>query len=377
MADSRERVMSANNPSLPSGELRLVGIGHSYASASVLEDVTLTIPFGELWTLLGASGSGKTTLLRIIGGYIHPKKGKVILNGREITHVPPQDRGMGMVFQDYALFPHMTVFENIAYGLRVRRLSNAEIRKRVAGMLELNHLTGFEGKYPGELSGGQQQRVALARALVISPSVLLMDEAMGALDLRLRESMEIEVRKLQRELRITAIHVTHDQAEAMTMSDRIVVLKNGRVEQIGSPQDLNFRPASRYVAEFVGSNNIIPVEVRRVSSDGAWGVVRGSDREVLLCDAPPSGVTVPWQCFLIIRTEQMKASSTALSPGAKGIVVTTKYLGTSRCLVVETEHNDTLFALDLTEQFAIGERLYLGWAVDYARLIPADSAGAC
>lgn len=358
------------------GTLRLSGISHSFGNVRALQDITLTIPRGEFWTLLGPSGSGKSTLLRIIGGYIHPKQGAVFLDDRDITKVSLRERGMGMVFQDYALFPQMTVFENIAYGLRARRLSNTDIRKRVSGMIELNHLVGLDGKYPSQLSGGQQQRVALARSLIIGPSVLLMDEAMGALDLRLRESMEIEVKKLQRELGITAIHVTHDQAEAMAMSDRIVVLNNGRIEQIGSPQALNFRPASRFVAEFVGFNNVFPADIRRVVADGAWGTIPGTDREFLLCDNPSAALSAPCRCFIVVRTEQMKAARKPSSPSIDGTVVAVKYLGTSRCLVVETAQNLTLFVLDRAEDFSIGDKLHLSWSVSDAQLIPAHDAEA-
>jgi spermidine/putrescine transport system ATP-binding protein len=276
---------------------------------------------------------------------------------------------MGMVFQDYALFPHMSVSENISYGLRARSLDRTEIRKRVGNMLELNRLTGLEARYPGELSGGQQQRVALARALVINPTVLLMDEAMGALDLRLRESMEVEVRKIQRELGITTLHVTHDQAEAMTMSDRIVVLRNGRIEQVGAPQELIMRPSSRHVAEFVGSNNIIPITLSRNGPEGLWGTVPGVERELLLCsntlEVPKSGIS-----YLVIRTEEMKVLPTADSRGISGKIVATKYLGTNRCLVVETKQNSQLLALDPIEQFSIGQEVDLTWPPDRARLIP-------
>jgi ABC-type Fe3+/spermidine/putrescine transport system ATPase subunit len=353
------------------GQLSMVDVSHAYErgrKGSALSDANFTIPAGEFWTLLGPSGSGKSTLLSIIGGYIQPNQGHVFLNGRDITHLPPRRRDMGMVFQDYALFPHMTVFENIAYGLRARGLDNREVQVRVAKMLDLNHLTGLEQRHPNQLSGGQQQRVALARALVIRPSVLLMDEALGALDLKLRESMQIEVRKIQRELATTTIHVTHDQAEALTMSDRIVIIHDGRIEQIGTPEELQARPANRFVAEFVGSNNVIPISIGSSSGNGVRGAISGIEGELVLC-ARSHHARLGSACFLVVRPEDMRISSCHGSPSVPGLVVATRYLGTSRCLVIEIASQIEVLALEQTVQYQIGDRLYVSWAVDRAFIV--------
>lgn len=353
------------------GELRLVDVSHAYErgrKGNALNTTSFTVPSGELWTLLGPSGSGKSTLLGIIGGYIHPSAGQVLLNGRDITRLAPRQRDMGMVFQDYALFPHMTVFENIAYGLRARRLEERDVQARVKAIVEINRLNGFEQRYPGQLSGGQQQRVALARALVIRPSVLLMDEALGALDLQLRESMQIEVRRIQRELATTTIHVTHDQTEALTMSDRIIVLNAGSIAQIGTPEELRLRPANRFVAEFVGANNVLPVSIVSSSRSGTTGIITGVGGEHTLCSqAAPAEAEEG--AFLVIRPEDIKISSNHMPQGIQGRVVATKYVGTSRCAVVEVGPQVQMVVLDQNADINIGDQLRLRWSTDRAFLV--------
>ena len=229
---------------------------------TAVNDVSLDIQKGELVTLLGPSGCGKTTTLRIIAGFEFPTSGSLTLDGLEINSLPPHKREMSMVFQSYAIFPHLNVFENIAYGLNVQRLSKTAIKDRVNKVLDLVHLEGYGDRAPTQLSGGQQQRVALARALVMEPKVLLLDEPLSNLDAKLREEMRTEIRRIQKELNITSVYVTHDQIEAMTLSDRIVVMNQGIIEQIGSPVEIYRFPNSKFVANFIGRANFIPGEVQ-------------------------------------------------------------------------------------------------------------------
>ncbi|MCG0239129.1 MAG: ABC transporter ATP-binding protein [Firmicutes bacterium] len=246
--------------------------------AAAVRDVNLTIGAGEFFTLLGPSGCGKTTTLRMIAGFTLPSSGRIWFGDRDVTRVPPNERDTGMVFQNYALFPHMTVFENVAFGLRVRRLPKDEIRRRVEEALAQVHLAGLGSRRVDQLSGGQQQRVALARALVIRPKVLLLDEPLSNLDAKLREETRSEIRRLQRELGITAIYVTHDQAEAMAISDRIAVMEGGRVHQVGTPQEIYHRPATRFVATFIGKSNLLEGVLTRVEGNTGW--VRVGEWEV-------------------------------------------------------------------------------------------------
>jgi ABC-type Fe3+/spermidine/putrescine transport system ATPase subunit len=229
----------------------------AFGALPVLQGCDLDVRAGEVMTLLGPSGCGKTTLLRVIAGLVVPDAGSVSIGSREVTLIPANRRQVGMVFQHYALFPHMTVFGNVAYGLRVRRVSRIEIERRVRAALDLVELDELAGRWPGQLSGGQQQRVALARALVLEPDVLLLDEPFGALDAKLRQAMQVDLRKLVRRLGITTVFVTHDQDEALTLSDRMAVMQVGRIEQVGSPLEIYDRPATAYVADFVGRSNLI------------------------------------------------------------------------------------------------------------------------
>ncbi len=228
-----------------------------------VKDADLQISQGELVTLLGPSGCGKTTTLRMIAGFEFPTSGRILLDGKEINTLPPNKRDMSMVFQSYAIFPHLNIFENIAYGLHVQRISKSEVERRVGAVLELVELTGYEKRAPNQLSGGQQQRVALARALVMEPKVLLMDEPLSNLDAKLRESMRTEIRRIQRSLGITSVYVTHDQIEAMTLSDRVVVMNKGLIEQVGSPVEVYRYPQTRFVADFIGRANFIDATVTR------------------------------------------------------------------------------------------------------------------
>ena len=240
--------------------VQLRSLSKHFGAVRAVEDVSFDSRAGEFLTLLGPSGSGKTTLLMMIAGFSRPTAGSIRLGDQEIVHLPPHKRNIGMVFQNYALFPHMTVGENIAYPLRIRKIGRSEIEDRVRRVLDMVQLGGYDGRRVHELSGGQRQRIALARAIVFEPRVLLMDEPLSALDKNLRETMQIEIRRLHDRLGMTTISVTHDQREALTMSDRVAVFSNGRLAQIGTPSDLYERPESRYIAEFIGESSFIPLE---------------------------------------------------------------------------------------------------------------------
>ncbi|MGZ5359380.1 MAG: ABC transporter ATP-binding protein [Solirubrobacterales bacterium] len=257
--DKRERAVAANAEAPPPAapDIRLSGVSKRYGAVVAVATVDLEIARGEFFTLLGPSGSGKTTTLRMIAGFEEPDSGTVELGGRDVTALAPYDREVNTVFQDYALFPHMTVAENVEYGLRVRGVAKGKRRERGAESLEMVRLGGYGGRKPGELSGGQRQRVALARAIVNRPRVLLLDEPLGALDLKLREQMQVELKTIQQEVGITFVYVTHDQEEALTMSDRIAVFNDGLIEQVGAPAEIYERPDNAFVAGFVGVSNLL------------------------------------------------------------------------------------------------------------------------
>jgi putative spermidine/putrescine transport system ATP-binding protein len=264
----------------------------TFGSVRAVDCVSLTIAEGEFFAMLGPSGSGKTTCLRLIAGFEAPDSGVIFLGGKDVSGVPPYDRNVNTVFQDYALFPHMTVLENIEYGLRVKKVAAAETRRRAAEMLEVVKLAGFEARKPAELSGGQKQRVALARALINQPRVLLLDEPLGALDLKLREEMQIELRNLQRRFGITFVYVTHDQGEALSMSDRVAVFNHGRIEQLATARELYTQPRTAFVAKFVGGANVFEGELAmRLSGEpGAFAVRSESVRVLGLDESQPLNV---------------------------------------------------------------------------------------
>jgi spermidine/putrescine ABC transporter ATP-binding subunit len=250
------------------GEVRLEDLTKVYGPVVAVDGVTVTIDPGSFFTLLGPSGSGKTTTLMMVAGFVHPTRGAISVDGKPVADLPPQKRNLGMVFQSYAVFPHLTVFENIAFPLQVRRVPAAEIRLRVGQALELVRLAGYDRRLPRQLSGGEQQRVALARALVFRPPVLLMDEPLGALDKKLRAHMQLELKHIQRHLHVTVIYVTHDQEEALTMSDRVAVMQRGRIEQVGTPAELYEAPRNRFVADFLGESNFVDAVVVGAGGDG-------------------------------------------------------------------------------------------------------------
>ena len=255
--------MEANNSSSSDSAISLIGLTKTFGSVTAVANLDLEIKEGEFFSMLGPSGSGKTTVLRMIAGFDQPTSGSVFLQGEDVTQKAPFDRDVNTVFQDYALFPHMSVLENVAYGLRVRGVSRADRNKLAQEALDTVRLGDYGSRKPSELSGGQRQRVALARAVVVKPKVLLLDEPLGALDLKLREQMQVELKALQRSLGITFIFVTHDQEEALTLSDRVAVFNNGKIEQLGTPRDLYDHPQSEFVARFVGSSNLFTDEESR------------------------------------------------------------------------------------------------------------------
>jgi len=286
------------------GHVELRNLSKTFSpNIRAVENVDLAIEEGEFVTLLGPSGCGKTTTLRLIAGFEEPASGQILINDQDVTALPPYQRDTGMVFQSLALFPHMDVFHNIAYGMRVRKLSKTEIHDKVAELLRLVRLTGMEGRRIEQLSGGQRQRVAFARALGMNPSVFLLDEPFAALDKNLREEMQLELRRLQKRIQITTIFVTHNQREAMSMSDRIVVMNQGRIEQVGSPREIYLNPVSPFVANFIGTTNLIPATVQTVGQEAI---------QLMTPDGPVSAtgtdldVTEGKECIISIRPESVR-----------------------------------------------------------------------
>jgi spermidine/putrescine transport system ATP-binding protein len=337
MADTR--VQAGVRTIDPDGDhlaaIELVGVEKEFTAGGhdvkAVDRIDLRIAEGEFFSLLGPSGCGKTTTLRMIAGFEEPTSGQILLHGRDVVGVPPFRRDVNMVFQQYALFPHMDVFENVAFGLRRKKVARDEIARRVAEALALVELEGREKRRPRQLSGGQQQRVALARALVNRPRALLLDEPLGALDLKLRQAMQLELKRIQREVGITFVYVTHDQEEALTMSDRLVVMDAGRIEQLGSPRELYEHPATRFVANFIGSSNILTGRLERKGD--AWALAGlGPDQRVLVTDA---GETSQGQeVELAVRPEKMvlRAEHEPPPPDRCALRVTVTevvYLGTS------------------------------------------------
>ena len=260
-------------------EVRVDNLVKVYGPVAAVDGVSAVVGPGEFFTILGPSGSGKTTMMMMIAGFVYPTSGTISIGAKNVADLPPQGRGLGMVFQNYAVFPNLTVYENVAFPLRVRKKSKTDIKNEVDAMLDLVKIKELAGRMPRELSGGQQQRVALARALVFRPNVLLMDEPLGALDKKLRDHMQTEIRRIHRSLGVTVIYVTHDQDEALTMSDRIAIMNHGRIEQVGAPSELYDRPNTRFVADFLGDTNFIPgklIEVAngegRVRTEDGWDI---------------------------------------------------------------------------------------------------------
>ena len=306
--------------------VELTNITKLFGSLRAVDDVSLTIGEGDFFTLLGPSGCGKTTLLRTIAGFYNPDEGEIRFGDRLMNNVPAHRRETGMVFQNYALFPHLSVFDNIAYGLRARNIPKAEVTERVGWIIKSVQMEGLEQRAPSKLSGGQQQRVALARALVISPQILLMDEPLSNLDAKLRMSMRGEIRRIQKELGITTIYVTHDQEEAMAVSDRIAILNRGRIEQVGTPTEIYYRPESRFAAEFMGSSNIIEMEVKGFDEDNFQIVAESSGHTFSLRGEKPTGKRVTLSVrpeWIRVVTGRLDAEKNILS----GTILSSSFLG--------------------------------------------------
>ncbi len=324
---------------------------------------------GEFVTLLGPSGCGKTTLLNIISGFAAPKSGRILLGSRDVTHLPAHKRPMNMVFQRATLFPHLDVYENVAFGLRVSRTPEREVRQRVADALELVRLGGFAKRRSHELSGGQTQRVALARALVNRPRVLLLDEPLSALDLRIRLEMESELRRLHRETGATFVYVTHDQREALALSDRIAVFDHGRLEQLGTPDEIFHQPATPFAARFVGDSNVLPVEVLSVDAGTATVVVCSNSFEV---DAGTVASHGP--AWLVVRPETARLVDPPRSNACQGVVVDTAFRGTGHTYEVSLDGIEQIVKVEMpstsSEPFVIGARVAIIWDPRSARLLP-------
>ncbi|HJW22326.1 MAG TPA: ABC transporter ATP-binding protein [Candidatus Limnocylindrales bacterium] len=350
-----------------------------------VDHIDLEVHDGEFFSLLGPSGCGKTTTLRMIGGFEQPTSGLIELAGQDVTWLPPYQRNVNTVFQNYALFPHLTVFENVAFGLRRRKVDQADIRHRVSDMLALVELPGYERRKPGQLSGGQAQRVALARALVNRPAVLLLDEPLGALDLKLRKQMQVELKRIQKEVGITFIYVTHDQEEAMTMSDRIAVMNHGRYEQLGEPEVLYERPRTRFVAGFLGVSNLLPA--RRAGASNGYALFRLEDGSpVRISAATVEGQTEP--LAIGVRPEKIRMSETGtdVTPQLNrlsGVIVDASYIGVSTQYIVELPdgHRVTVYEQNVeratkSELWARGEAVQLAWLPEHSFVVGAGGATA-
>lgn len=351
--------------------MELRGVTKRYADVSALADVTLTISEGEFFSLLGPSGCGKTTTLNVIGGFVEPDTGDILIQDRSVVGQPPFLRPVNTVFQNYALFPHMTVTQNIAFGLRMRRTPAPEIARRVHEALALVSLDRLGDRRPAQLSGGQQQRVALARALVNQPEVLLLDEPLGALDLKLRKQMQLELSRIQREVGITFVYVTHDQEEAMTMSDRIAVMDRGRVVQVGTPRTIYERPANSFVADFIGASNILHGEV--VGHEPAATVVRLAGDALIR--VPLAEIGAGRHVSVVVRPDRMailREPNQRDMNALKGSITKVAYLGTHAQIVV-TLRTGTLLTVHAPDAAgggtflpAVGEDVYIAWPIAHS-----------
>ncbi|MBR1629471.1 MAG: ABC transporter ATP-binding protein, partial [Lachnospiraceae bacterium] len=301
--------------------IELVDVCKGFGGQEVLRHIHLKIPEGSFVTLLGPSGCGKTTILRLIGGFESPDSGKIFLDGEDVTKLPPNKRNVNTIFQKYALFPHMNVFENIAFGLMVRKLSSDEIERKVKNALALVGLPDFERRNIRSLSGGQQQRIAIARAIVCEPEILLLDEPLGALDLKLRKSMQYELVKLKKELGITFLYVTHDQDEALTMSDTVVIMKDGRIQQTGSPVEVYDEPDNRFVADFIGESNIFEATYR--GEEGSDGRVYFAGHEWMSVDRGFAQGEVD----VVVRPEDIRLLREKTDDGMPGTILSILYRG--------------------------------------------------
>ena len=349
----------------------LTNLRKQYGDFVAVENTTLNVKKGEFLTFLGSSGCGKTTTLRMIAGFEDPTEGSILIGGKHAEHLPPNKREVNTVFQNYALFPHLTIRENIAFGLKLQKVKKAEIKERVENIIKLVKLEEHADKSPYQLSGGQKQRVAIARAIVNNPKVLLLDEPLGALDLKLRKEMQLELKQLQRELEITFIYVTHDQEEALTMSDRIVVMNKGRIEQVGTAHEIYERPQTKFVAQFIGETNLFE-DVEILEKNGNDYVVAIGSEKVStdsMKDFKPGE-----KVHISIRPENMKLSRTPME-GRESIAVTYDsniYVGNISKFVVFTDQGRRLTASEFSEDagtFNKGDKVYINWIPERAVMI--------
>jgi spermidine/putrescine transport system ATP-binding protein len=362
---------------VPSIDVRLVDVVKKFGEAVAVDHIDLEVKDGEFFSLLGPSGCGKTTTLRMIGGFEAPTSGLIELQGQDVTWLPPYKRNVNTVFQNYALFPHLTIYENVAFGLRRKGVKTSEVKSRVTEMLKLVELPGFEARKSTQISGGQAQRVALARALINKPAVLLLDEPLGALDLKLRKQMQVELKRIQQEVGITFIYVTHDQEEAMTMSDRIVVMNHGGFEQLGDPESLYERPTTRFVAGFLGVSNLLPG-----TSDGTvdgYAVVKLADDSRVR--VPSSLLDGTSEIQIGVRPEKIRLSNpeTTTPAGAnllRGVIRDASYTGVSTQYIVEarggvrlTVYEQNVERATKSELWAPGEAVNLSWLPDHSFVI--------
>jgi spermidine/putrescine transport system ATP-binding protein len=363
---------------VPEADVRIEGVTKRFGDVVAVDDLSLEVGRGEFFSLLGPSGCGKTTTLRMIGGFEDVTTGTIYLGDTDVTGLPPFKRATNTVFQNYALFPHLNIFENIAFGLRRRKMSDADIRERVGTMLSLVELEGFEKRRPSQLSGGQQQRIALARALVNNPQVLLLDEPLGALDLKLRRQMQVELKRIQSEVGITFIFVTHDQEEAMTMSDRIAVIHRGRIEQLGTPEDLYERPATEFVARFLGVSNLLEATV--AGTDDRFASMKLKDGTVVR--APAAMVNGRTDVRVGVRPEKLRILADDGVPVGndlnviEGTVLDSSYMGVSTQYLIATpyDHRVVVYAQNLetsgaSEVIADGHRVRLTWKPQHTFVI--------
>src|SRR3989440_9415618 len=363
------RSWAGEDAALPAIELAGV-VKEFHARGEVITAVAgidLDIREGEFFSLLGPSGCGKTTTMRMIAGFEEPTQGVIRLHGQDVTNVPPNKRDVNMVFQSYALFPHMNVFENVAFGLRRKAVAKPEITRRVGEMLDIVDMAGRSERRPRELSGGQQQRVALARALVNNPRALLLDEPLGALDLKLRQAMQVELKRIQREVGITFVYVTHDQGEALTMSDRIAVMNDGSLEHLGTPREIYEHPKTRFVAGFIGTSNLLTATVTRL--DGDLAVIQVSADERIIVPVPDRAVSEGSRLELTVRPEKIDLTTARPSGegcALRGTVTEVVYLGTSTNFSVTTSAGADVVVFQQNsasagDMAARGDSVWLSW----------------
>jgi spermidine/putrescine transport system ATP-binding protein len=343
--------------------ITLSSLTKQFGAATAVDAIDLEIADGEFFSMLGPSGCGKTTTLRMIAGFEEPTSGRIELAGEDVTWTSPRRRNVNMVFQNYALFPHMNVRENVEFGLRIKKLGSAEAKERIERMIAAVRMEGFEDRHPAQLSGGQQQRVALARALVNQPAALLLDEPLGALDLKLRKEMQLELKSIQQQTGTTFVYVTHDQEEALTMSDRVAVMNGGKVEQAADPRTLYQRPESAFVADFIGTSNLMTIPT---------GERPGEDIRIALPAASPNG-----EVTITVRPEKIKVVDSEPAGGsyARGTVLENVYLGSMTQLIVEIRSGERIIVHQLNDEdgrepLAPGAAVILAWSAEHSYVIP-------